>query len=172
MQVRNTLIWRLQRQTTKWLWFPAKIFNYTVKRIYWVYPWYITGSIARIGAYFGQGTIPILLDNVRCRGTESRLTSCTYDSHTLDCSHRDDAGVTCQSAGECTVMIIMIKWIYDDFVECTHGEIRLVGGYSSREGRVEVCVSGRWGTVCDDFWSSSDARVVCRQLGFSSTSGI
>ncbi len=61
------------------------------------------GAIARTRAFFGQGTVPILLDNVACVGTESRLLSCTYLS-THNCAHSEDAGVTCLAATHFSVL--------------------------------------------------------------------
>lgn len=53
-------------------------------------------------------------------------------------------------------------------IGCHDGDIRLVEGSTTLEGRVEICINDVWGTVCDDGWGSEEARVVCRQLGLSS----
>ena len=50
---------------------------------------------------------------------------------------------------------------------CEENSVRLVGGLDRNAGRVEVCVLETWRTVCDRSWTSEDASVVCRQLGFS-----
>ncbi|VVC45038.1 C-type lectin fold,Low-density lipoprotein (LDL) receptor class A, conserved site,Kringle-like fold,SRCR [Cinara cedri] len=57
-----------------------------------------------------------------------------------------------------------------DEVKCTGAmmgyEIRLAGGNSTNEGRVEVKVLGEWGVICDDKFDLREANVVCRELGF------
>ena len=48
-----------------------------------------------------------------------------------------------------------------------NGDVRLRDGSTYFEGRVEICKNNEWGTVCIDSWNENNARVVCRQLGFS-----
>ena len=56
---------------------------------------------------------------------------------------------------------------------CSDGEVRLVGGTTEYEGRVEICVGNTWGTVCAGRyrryygypWDVAEGKVVCRQLG-------
>ena len=106
------------------------------------------GASAVTGSFFTPGTDDIVASNFGCTGSETQLTTCPYTS-SGDCSHQQEAGVFCSEP--CT----------------TEGDVRLVNGTDIYGGRVEVCVGGFWGTICQGFWSLEDATVVCRQLNHS-----
>ncbi|XP_055496661.1 neurotrypsin [Leucoraja erinacea] len=109
-----------------------------------------TSAKAQKLAHFGEGSGPILLDDVQCTGNELSIDQCPkslWGEH--NCGHKEDAGVSCNPLSD--------------------GTLRLVGGEGSHEGRLEVYYRGQWGTVCDDGWTEENARVVCRQLGFRYT---
>ncbi|XP_028650989.2 neurotrypsin isoform X1 [Erpetoichthys calabaricus] len=112
---------------------------------------------------YGIGSGLILLDDVRCSGSERSLLDCSHSvlgQH--DCSHSEDVGVQCETE-------IKSNEILDNTPD-TGLLIRLADGESQKEGRVEVFQNGQWGTVCDDGWTDRDATVVCRQLGFEGLS--
>ena len=119
---------------------------------------HITPSLLKKGVVlttsgFTNGAGVIWLNEVNCTGAEARLIDCPASSAQLhDCSHTKDAGVRCQGTAN----------------TCTQGDIRLRGGIAT-SGRVEICNSNVWGTVCDDGWDINNAQVVCRQLGFLGT---
>ncbi|NXK42818.1 LOX3B oxidase, partial [Piprites chloris] len=110
---------------------------------------------ALTGARMGQGTGPIHLNEVQCQGTEKSLWSCPFRNITQeDCKHSEDAAVRCN-----------IPYMgYENL-------IRLSGGRSRFEGRVEVAVGAgdgdqpHWGLVCGEGWGTLEAMVACRQLG-------
>ncbi|NXG93732.1 LOX3B oxidase, partial [Stercorarius parasiticus] len=110
---------------------------------------------ALTGARMGQGTGPIHINEVQCLGTEKSLWSCPFKNITQeDCKHTEDAAVRCN-----------IPYMgYENL-------IRLSGGRSRFEGRVEVAVGAgdgdqpRWGLVCSEGWGTLEAMVACRQLG-------
>ncbi|XP_072427945.1 scavenger receptor cysteine-rich type 1 protein M130-like [Chiloscyllium punctatum] len=100
------------------------------------------------GAFFGEGTGPILNDIYECIGNEMHLRDCPVSSSGRQkCSHGSDAGIIC--SGE--------DW-----------QIRLANGETICDGRVEVYNHGTWGRVTDTQWNFNDANVVCRQLNCGS----
>ena len=72
----------------------------------------------------------------------------------------------------CFIVIIIIV-----SGNCNEGAVRLVNGTLEKEGRLEVCSNGVWGTFCggtyySNTFSKSAAHVSCQQLGYNDHAGI
>jgi len=120
--------------------------------------------------------------DVSCTGRESSILQCIHDRFYQGLCEK--ASVMCQgNANVCSPLSLLKYLIYStwgcvhvvmymphaevgtEYSKCTHGELRLGGGGSGTEGRIELCYNHVWGTVCNEFWKAEDASVVCKQLG-------
>ncbi|XP_064388174.1 soluble scavenger receptor cysteine-rich domain-containing protein SSC5D-like [Halichondria panicea] len=112
------------------------------------------GTVGRLGFSEASSFTRTWLDNLGCRGTESRLVNCpAHPIGVEDCTHSEDVALFCAAS-----------------TASPNGDLRLVsnsGRTGGSSGRLEFYYSRQWGTVCDDLFSPDDAVVACRQLGFS-----
>ncbi|XP_078658074.1 scavenger receptor cysteine-rich domain-containing group B protein-like isoform X2 [Branchiostoma floridae x Branchiostoma belcheri] len=112
------------------------------------FPGLVTGVWAR--DHFPNATGGIIQYSPSCTGNENTLWGC--ESQLDSCTHYDDIGLLCESS------------------------VRLSGGSSRAQGRVEIYHDGTWGTICDvpnrpsweRWWRDKQARVVCQELGYLS----
>ena len=129
------------------------------------------GANARTSSYYGDRK-PFHFIDLNCNGTEDNIFECSYNTITKhSCAYYEDAVVECQGI----VIYDQLLLCYNTFFaapnatveNCTNGQIRLAGGKSEYEGRVEICYAGSWRTVCPSSWDNNEANVVCRQLCFT-----
>ncbi|XP_055045873.2 scavenger receptor cysteine-rich type 1 protein M130 [Misgurnus anguillicaudatus] len=95
----------------------------------------------KTGAFYGQGTGPLLTDDLNCYGNESAVINCEWDNHTDACDHKHDVSVICEPI------------------------VRFVGGVNNCSGRVEIFHNKVWGTICGNSWDMLDAQMACMERG-------
>ncbi|XP_041035499.1 scavenger receptor cysteine-rich type 1 protein M130-like [Carcharodon carcharias] len=106
---------------------------------------------ATVSGWFGPGSGPIWLHNLKCTANDSVLWECPAGPRAQsDCNHKEDAGVICSE----------------------HRAVRLQDGQNPCQGRIEVLYNATWGTVCADSFGMVDAEVVCKQLSCGSARSV
>ena len=118
--------------------------------------------------HFTEGYLNAHVRDVNCSGSEDSIFDCSYNQLTdYSCGQYDDASVICQRKFIIQYCRLTLADIVNDVQNsnCSSGDIRLTGGSNAYEGRVELCINGVWGSVCDSGWDDREAHAVCRQLG-------
>ncbi|KAM6184378.1 scavenger receptor cysteine-rich domain-containing protein SCART1-like [Sarcoramphus papa] len=145
------------------------------------------------GEHFGRETGPVWRDSFHCDGTEAHLAQCPVITlGASPCSHGNTAAVICSTAADlggscgegpgfalasrqqkaqsCPVrsenapLPCSLKDALLPEGSVGFASLRLVGGGSRCDGRVEIFQHGTWGRVLHDEWDVQEASVVCRQL--------
>ena len=99
-------------------------------------------AIATPGTLFATPQFSNRQDYVAVSGScSSSSGSCTWSQSSVGACVGGVAGIVCPVASTAGAGAPSV---------CQTGSVQLVGGRSTREGRLEVCLRDQWGTVCDD----------------------
>ncbi|XP_008061142.1 CD5 antigen-like [Carlito syrichta] len=93
----------------------------------------------------------VLIQEVKCNGTEDTLAQCDLDEDVFECSYKEHAGASCEKPESSFPLV--------------PENVRLAVGPGHCQGLVEVKYQNQWSTVCQTGWNLQAAQVVCRQLG-------
>ncbi|XP_072298074.1 scavenger receptor cysteine-rich type 1 protein M130-like isoform X2 [Eucyclogobius newberryi] len=100
-----------------------------------------TAVEVKFKAFYGQGTGQVWMDDIDCTGSENALAECSHRGFgENDCDHNEDAGLVCSES------------------------VRLLNGTDRCSGRLEVFHNNQWRKICNNYWSLTQAKIVCREL--------
>ncbi|XP_039630680.1 deleted in malignant brain tumors 1 protein-like isoform X2 [Polypterus senegalus] len=103
------------------------------------------GVSAMPGARFGQNPGQVWINHLECDGDEPSVAFCKSNGLGVD-NHerREDFAVICSDSER---------------------HIRLVKGSDKCSGSLELNYTNQWEAICHEYWTMTEANVVCRELG-------
>ena len=133
-------------------------------------------------AQYGEGSGPILIDQIGCPDNASSVLNCSHNGWGLhDCKHSEDAGVKCARVepvkpAEMPVRISCPQYTQDGSCEpCPKKQHPSPGDCTPQvaiQGIVEAYYNDQWRAVSLYGWNEVSARVVCGELGYPEAFGI
>ena len=140
-----------------------------VSIVSFLYYWIVSSAIRYANIYSSRGSSGSSY-SFTCSGYEDQLLNCPKTSRYCYW-WSDPVGVRCYGKQiKVATLVTDIKIIYYHLVtsSCTEGNVRLAGGETVMEGRVEVCHNQTWWAVSGYwYWDFNDATVVCRHLHYA-----
>ena len=122
-------------------------------------------------SFYGKPKRTVHFSNVACSGSEQTISQCSKLSYSLvegkaAISTVEVAGVLCLNdippASQPCLPVLTTENLAP---QCNESDLRLVGGMSPNEGRLEFCYQQQWSPFCT--LHHAEASVACKQLGYT-----
>ena len=129
-----------------------------------------TDAVALNNSHYGRPNLVMHYVYMVCGGDEDKLTQCAKSVLSLSLGktrfrNASAAGVSCNAAFTKLPCLASLTPKHSSLRCGPNGSIRLSGGLTSNEGRLEYCYNGNWSPFCT--LRPQEATVACKQLGYT-----